>query len=415
MTRLQRYRAFLAAMNPSSDPRLALERGYYVERPDGGVWSKLTKRLELDPASTHLVLGGIGSGKTSELLRTKQQLQDSLRETGDLVEYRDVSKYHNLAAAPKAGVLLALTAMRVIEDRGSKTKRGKEFSNAAIQIIRQTTGYSEWVPLDDDDDYDFERGYDDAVLVHHPGVIEAPPDQTLPPTVTHFADIIKQLTSHDPGEDRGILMLFDSLDRLPQTAHFKTLVIDDVRALKSAGIGVVIVGPARFMVGHDRSVTDIFDYVYYQLATDPSTPEGQDFLIRVLRQRSNSDDILSDECLPALAQASGGVLRDLISLTKLSAEEAYASGHPQITAEDVTRASDAFGRSLALGLDDEQLEVLEVVAKSGSFVVRGERELSLLETRRVLMYPPRPGEVSNRWAVHPTLLELMNRLAESRP
>lgn len=360
MTRLQRYRAFLAAMNPSSDPKLALERGYYIDPPDGGVWSKLTKRLELDPASTHLVLGGIGSGKTSELLRTKQRLEES----GHLVAYRDVSESHDLATARESGILLALTGKWLAHPLSADEADAWATASALLQ--------------------------------------------------DEYADLIERCASQHSDAGRSILMLFDSLDRLPQTAHFKTLIVDDVRALKSAGVGVVIVGPARFMVGHDRSVTDSFDHVYFQLATDPSTPQGREFLIRVLRQRSDSDDLLSDECLPALARASGGVLRDLIALTKLSAEEAYANGHAQITAEDVARASDAFGRSLALGLDDEQLEILETVANSGSFVIRGERELSLLETRRVLMYHPRPGEVSNRWAVHPTLLELMTQLTESR-
>jgi len=36
MTRLQTYRAFLAAMSPSSNPRDALEREFYVEPPGGG-------------------------------------------------------------------------------------------------------------------------------------------------------------------------------------------------------------------------------------------------------------------------------------------------------------------------------------------------------------------------------------------
>jgi hypothetical protein len=99
-------------------------------------------------------------------------------------------------------------------------------------------------------------------------------------------------------------------------------------------------------------------------------------------------------------------LRDLIALAKRSAEEAYAAGHPTITLQDVTRASEAFGRSLALGLDDDQLKILKAVAESGAFVVRGERELSLLETRRVLLYP------GTRWAVHPTLVGLIAKIPE---
>ena len=127
----------------------------------------------------------------------------------------------------------------------------------------------------------------------------------------------------------------------------------------------------------------------------------------MLRCRAEASGLLPDECLPLLASASGGVLRDLIALASRSAEEAYAAGHPMITPQDVASASEAFGRSLALGLDDDQFKILTALAKSGSFVVRGERELSLLETRRVFLYP------RNRWAVHPTLADLLETTPET--
>ena len=160
------------------------------------------------------------------------------------------------------------------------------------------------------------------------------------------------------------------------------------------------------MVGSDRALTDLFDRTHYLLATDPQSDEGMPFLCDVLRRRDGERKLLSAECLPALARASGGNLRDLIALAKRSAEEAYAVGHPRITLEDVRNAANAFGRTLALGLDDDQVKILKRVAQSGTFVIRGERELSLLETRRVLMYE------GTRWAVHPTLAPLLEAIPE---
>jgi hypothetical protein len=408
MTRLQTYRAFLAAMSPSSNPSEALARGFYVEPPGGGVWSDLTRRLELEPASTHLVLGGIGSGKTSELLRARAHLLDALRETGDLVWYCDVSRYHDLASPAEPGVLFALTGNLLVH-AAKRTKAGipedSEVAEAAKSLRELAHGH--WVEVPEYDGYgesDDPDEYTDRVFLD--GLLRPPNTKPIDWRIRAHVEDMMRLLAHHPGEGRASIVLFDSLDRLPDPASFKVLVEDDIRALKSAGVGVVVVGPVRFIVGRDRSLTDLFDRVHYQLASDPQTASGREFLCEVLRRRAQPSGLLPEECLPALAEASGGVLRDLIALAKRSAEEAYAAGHPTITLQDVASASEAFGRSLALGLDDDQIKILKAVAESGAFVVRGERELSLLETRRVLLYP------GNRWVVHPTLEGLIAKIPE---
>jgi hypothetical protein len=400
-------------MNPSSDPRDAIKQGYYVEPPDGGVWSKLTRALELEPASTHLVLGGIGSGKTSELLRACATLRKSLRETGDFVRYCDVSRYHDLGAKPEVGVLFALTAKLLV--KAAKKNRESGPKDAAVEsAIGTLTKFAEdsfvWVPYEppDWDDEPPERDdepsdYEPGSWVRRVGVLKPPPpDKPINFRLGGHRGALETVLQHYPGKGRAAIMLFDSLDRLPQAGAFQQLIEDDIRVLKSVGVGVVLVGPVRFVAGHDRSLADLFDRVHFQLSTDPETDSGEAFLCEVLRRRTKGSELLQEDCFSLLAHNSGGVLRDLISLAKRSAEEAYATGHPKITADDVERASDAFGRGLAIGLDDEQLKILEVVSETGGFVVRGERELSLLETRRVLLYP------DNHWAVHPTLRGLLD-------
>jgi hypothetical protein len=405
MTRLQSFRAFIAAMNPSSNPGEAINQGYYVEPPDGGVWSPLTKKLELEPASTHLVLGGIGSGKSSELLRAYKELRKSLRETKDFVRYCDVSKSHNLSALPRAGVLFALTGLKLMSR--ASTRKGVVVSPVTLSLREFARGSV--VSVDPHDyDYDEEASgheHDDVSWLHEavfkPGVLEAPRTKPMDWRLSQQVPHLREFLEHYPGVGHAAVMLFDSLDRLPEPAAFKQMVEDDIRALKSAGVGTVVVGPVRFIVGFDRSLADLFDHTHFQLAQDPRTEAGETFLCEILRRRITAGGLLPEECFPLIAQASGGVLRDLIALAKRSAEEAYANGHPEILPEDIARASEAFGRSLAIGLDDDQLKILQKVAESGSFVVRGERELSLLETRRVLLYP------NNRWAVHPTLQALI--------
>jgi hypothetical protein len=351
------------------------------------------------------VLGGIGSGKTSELLRACAELRRTLHEIGDFVEYCDVSSVHDLKAAPAAGVLVALTGnllMSAIDERGIAATNDPKLTSAMHSLRQFAQGHSVWINEYDDDDYPHDD--DDqppGFWSWQPGVLQVPPGKLRHSRLTAESGALQEVLRHYPGPQQSAVILFDSLDRLPQTQTFQQMVTDDIRALKSAGVGVVVVGPVRFIAGHDRSLVDLFDHVHFQLATDPGEPAGEAFLCEVLHRRTQSSGILPDECITRLAHLSGGVLRDLVSLAKRSAEEAYANGHPSITISDTERAGQVFGRSLAIGLDDEQVKILRMTDKKRAFVVRGERELSLLETRRVLLYP------GNRWVVHPTLKPLL--------
>jgi len=60
----------------------------------------------------------------------------------------------------------------------------------------------------------------------------------------------------------------------------------------------------------------------------------------------------------------------------------------------VQRAVDAFGRNLAFGLDDQDVAILKTLHRSGRFVIRGARELALIESRRILNYS------DGRYALH---------------
>ena len=398
-------------MNPSSDPQEAIRGGLYVDPPGEPVWAALRRKLELEPASAHLVLGGIGSGKTSELLKTCMALQSSLPEVGDFVAYCDVSQHHHFDEKPVRGALFALAARQLMQAGRPLPKKGPA-ADALSVLQRFAHGYMRVVRPHGDPDPDEapEPDYDPSdyeVTEHVPGVLVSPPQtERVPWQLGELIPHLKTLREHVLGGDKNAIVCFDSLDRLARPELFKVMVADDVRALKRAGIGVVVVGPIRFMVGSDRGLVDIFDQTHFNMAVDPQEPSGLGFLCDVLRRRSAASGLLPEEILAPIAVASGGVLRDLITLAKRSAEEAYAAGHPTVERDDVERAVDASGRGLAVGLDDAQLKLLRSVRSTGGFVVRGERELSLLETRRVLLY------TGNRWAVHPTLARLLDLMPE---
>lgn len=395
VSRLQRFRAFMARMNPTADPLAAIRDGLFVERP-GSVWSALQRRLEVDPVSTHLVLGGIGSGKTSEVLVSARRLLASLRPEGDHVGYCDVSKTFDLDGTPTQGALVALAGLDLIRTiTKSKEERPQELERTLNEFRRFAHGY------------DFHEDYGDATHVtHYPGVVDAWRGADWQPEASEYVDHLRTILASVPGGGRHAVFFFDSLDRLPRPENFVIAVRNDIMALKRAGIGAIVVGPVRYVAGNDRGLTELFEHTHFQLSVDPRVDVGLGFLSDVLRRRAGEGDLLPEECLRPLALASGGVLRDLITLAKRAAEEAYVAGRDSVGPPDVAAARDAMGRGLAVGLDDEQLKALDKVHATEKFVVRGERELSLLETRRVLMYE------GNRWAVHPALAPLLGLMSE---
>ena len=385
----------MARMNPTGDPLSAIREGFYVERPGGSVRSTLKPRLEVDPVSTHLVLGGIGSGKTSELLVSARTLRSSLLPEGDHVDYIDVSKDFDLDRRASAGVLVALAGLSLSGAVvTAKENQPPDLKDAIREVRRHALGYS------------IDR---DLFQEHFPGVLNADYDATEAndaPDLSELVEPLKILLSHLPGSGKHAIFFFDSLDRLPRPENFVTLVQHDIAILKRAGIGAVVVGPVRYVAGNDRGLTELFDHTTFQLSIDPCDEAGLNFLCEILRRRTGQDDLLPEECLQPLAVASGGVLRDLITLAKRAVEEAYIAGRDRVELSDVAVARDAMGRGLAIGLDDEQLGALRKVHASERFVVRGERELSLLETRRVLMYE------GSRRVVHPALSPLLGMMPE---
>ncbi|WP_437765089.1 hypothetical protein WMF27_31810 [Sorangium sp. So ce281] len=411
MTRLERFRAYMARMNPVADPGAALREKLYVTPPGRSVADELATRLELEPASTHLVIGGIGSGKTSELLMAAERLGSTLPEAGDLAEYIDVSRRHDLDASGLSGVLVALAGQSLVRQvlKRYDPEPKSPLAQAVEAVRHHAHGYRTWVadePYPDDDEppeLDEDAPYGE--YLHVPGVIVSP-DEQLPSSFKLLATHLRTIRAIYPGEGKHIVFLFDSLDRLPSAERFREAVKYDLRALKTAGLGVAVVGPVRFMSGTDRAITDLFDQTHFLIAHDPTSSDGLAFLTQVLRKRAEPG-ALPDECLAPLARASGGVMRDLIALAKRAGQEAYSVGHDQIMLEDVAKAVDAFGRSLAVGLDDEQVKTLHHIRRGKGFVIRGERELSLLETGRVVLH----GE--SRFAVHPALAPLLDAIPEA--
>ena len=232
--RLARFRDMMSRLDAAGDPSRALARDLYVSFP-GGASEKIAGRLELRPASTHLLVGGVGSGKTTELLKVRARLA----ETDVKAIYIDVSSRHDLAKM-KPGVVflqaaIALTrfAYQLSKARGVMNvdagKATNELENIASGHVhpRRTKDI-------------LDRGYE-----YREGALAAPGPEfgALTSEVRAIVAPILAPVAEEIGT-RAVVLL-DGLDRLTDVEIFRNLVDDDVKALTSLGVGVVLVGPLK--------------------------------------------------------------------------------------------------------------------------------------------------------------------------
>lgn len=384
--RLTRFRDMRARLDPSGDPADAMPE-LYVEVP-GSVSSRIAAELLLAPKSSHLLIGGIGSGKTTELLAVQRQISQ-IEDVRAL--YIDVSKQHDIARmVPGAVIVQVGLALAAILDQ---VPSAEPFLKQLGAIAH---GYY-WGDIPGWLDDDFKADVP-GVLVS-PGRVARNVQRTLGPLEGLLRVVI--------GKGEHIVVLLDGLDRMTDMQAFEQLVDHDVKALTSIGVGVVLVGPLRGLYGLDRTVTQRFDSFHYQPWVDvKQSPEGATFLGRVLLRRV--PDVFDPPGIDALVHASGGVLRDLLALAQSAVVEAYMDGADRIGSHEIDDAVDAFGRKHLQGLRPTEIEVLQRVRTRGTFVHTSEDDLALLMTRRVLEYRNQGGL---RYAVHPTIDGLLQELA----
>lgn len=382
MTRRERFRTYMARVDPATNPLNAIERGYYV-RPPGAISNQIVGRFEIEPNARQLIVGGIGSGKTTQLLvctSSLKQVPDIAAVYIDVSSHQDLSKIH-------PGCLAALGASEL-----TRNVDGVD-SVLSTRIRNWAHGYS--VHPQDYVDYD-----DENVWV--PGAVKSPqPDWSN--IEQECVDDVQALAAAIADQGKHPVLLFDSLDRMSDNEAFSQIVRQDVAALHACGIGVVLVGPLRSLEKFGRIDADRFDHLHVQTPVDVRADEqGRGFLDSVIERRA-TEEVLSVDARVALVHWSGGVLRDLMSLAKLAGEEAYLDGGDVISKIHATRAADRFGRSLLMGLQQDDIDKLKQVHATGRFVQVTTSDQALIATRRVLEY----REQTVSYAVHPTIAPLL--------
>jgi hypothetical protein len=385
--RLEFFRQQMAAFDGAADPRGAIENCFYIEEPEHSATNQLFKRICLKPNSRNLLLGGIGSGKTTQLFR----LERLLRDTDVHPYYVDVTSYEQLDM--QEGLLLkvifslelidSLTQVGALVDDESRNLIQKyAFGSIGNSLIAGQMTVPE-------------------LSAYHPGVVSSLRSINQAHRIkTAFLTLVEQFENRF---SKTPFFLLDGLDRINDVERFIRIASS---VLEDGGCGFLIVGPLGMLYsGFSDGIDNLFDHFEYRSAFDVEKyTAARQFFKNILMSRSKKD-FFQQPALEQVVRMSGGVLRDLINLTQEAIQEAYLYDSEKIDLQHVNRAVRSLGRAKILGLSDKESDILDRVVNSGEIIIpTSADEISLLASGRILeyRYPQR------RFSAHPVLQALLS-------
>lgn len=401
--RLDFFRAQMAAFDGAADPRGAIDKGFYIEEPRKSATIDLFKRIALKPESRSLLVGGTGTGKTTQLFKIEQLL----KEKDIYPHYVDLTEFFELQSISD-GVLQAIFGLELIQ---LMTQMGVSFNETLKSEIHEYAyGSTEVIDLSGLPDFmkdpiEIQKQLRQSRNMHYlrtEGVLSKSSQQgkesrinsTLKSLIAEFSRSTK----------RKPFFLLDGLDRLHDINRFIALS----SALGDIPLGFLIVGPVNLLYSSFAdSIDNYFQYFEYRSAFDVEhDASAKVFMKSVLLSRS-TPGFIRDEAINLLIGQSGGVLRDLINLAQEAIQETYLSDDDTVDEQHVLNAVYSLGRAKMLGLNDYDSDVISKISneEDSFFIPSLPGETTLLSSGRILeyRYPKR------RFAVHPVLQSLLSR------
>jgi hypothetical protein len=399
-------------LNPTAPPRSTLDAGLVVENLHEPLFKGLVARADIEPSSQQLLMGCTGSGKTTLLLQAEKWLD---QPDQILPLYIDVSAETDLTKLC-SGALLASFGIHLLQELSSRSL-GAQLEDSAREALGKAEGQirafaygtTKKVWVKDFGIYASELklttgeqilagigggSYQDLVVA---GKL-SPPRQSFPADLSTIRKPLESLVSATRDRGLDIVAIFDGLDRLPSPDKFWAAVDQDFRAMRLLGVGVIATAPQSLLYGEGRAIAAHFDRTHQIRALSPD-PKCND-LKTVLVHRGGTE-LMDEESADLLCGASGGVLRDLITLARDAGEEAYVEGDTRVQAPRVRVAIRQMGEGYLRGLGPEQIAILRRLTEFGSIDVASNSSSELLAMGRVLEYSVR------EFRVHPTLLSLI--------
>jgi hypothetical protein len=350
------------------------------------------------------VVGGIGSGKTTELWLTNKVLKRHRDAVNILIDLADMTDLNGL----NPGAALIAIGMELYR-KIKKEQRNDEIKLAYKRLQELATGTTNWVPREDyydpsedrDDEYGNDEYEADFIPVHVPGLLQ-PRFPAIQRQVIEVRGLVLEIAAPLIESAAQITVMVDGLDRLIQPDRFRQFVEQDLRALRGDGISVIVAAPLLLWFDKSRFLQDYFDEAKH-IPAAVSDPEKSDFLKQVLVRRG-ATDLMGENEISEIARFSGGVLRDLITLARTSAEAAYREDRDRIDSDNVRSAVRQLGKRYLVGLGRTHRNRIGRLTENQEFSVDDPISRQLLVNRQVLEYL---DEGRDSFALHPALAEAL--------
>ncbi|MDJ0773253.1 MAG: AAA family ATPase, partial [Mastigocoleus sp. MO_167.B18] len=163
-----------------------------------------------------------------------------------------------------------------------------------------------------------------------------------------LSDAFVKLREKDPQYNKGFLIIFDNLDRVPLNVA-NHLFLDYAAQLQSLHCTIIYTAPIS-IVYSDKNLTNAFDtpnivpminiYEFEKGSLNLQyKQDALDAVVSLIEQRVEIDAVFeSRQQLLELAKASGGHVRQLMQIASKGFLTAATRGHQKLTADDVTYA-----------------------------------------------------------------------------
>lgn len=331
MNRKEQLRALSANLK---DRPLSPDHEFYVDflaQSGDDPIAVLADRILLDDGqSTHLLSGPRGTGKSTEMRR----LRDLLQNAGHSVLYCDMEDYLNMSDAPEVSdfllVLMAAFGKAVEEElqlkplRESYGQRLENFLNSEVDIKDAKLGGATGLTLSLRNDPSFKHRVQEALRGHAGRLVQEAHD---------FCKEVAGTVRNNLGADTKLILLVDSLEHIQgigaDAKHVYEAVVNlfaqNAHCLMLPGLHVVYSIPpyviplqpniARLLGGNP--ITTLPSVHVRRRDSGEADPAGLALMEAILAKRCPDwRQVLRPEHLQRLAMASGGDLRDFFRLLR---------------------------------------------------------------------------------------------------
>ena len=399
--RRQIYRPLLESLNPIALNRSVAQRNLMVVPPKSDprdpqqppIYEVFAGAAELNRGTQMALVGGIGSGKTTELMLTMDRLRrhdDAVNVFLEAAEFTDFSETN-------PGAMLAAIGLRLFARIGKRFgEPSEQVKLASLKLRKLALGTTEWY-----NGPEYCEDSDEFVPVQVPGLMK-PRFPELKERVAEVKDLLGTVLLPFLEQDSQVTVIVDGLDRLIEPTRFREFAEQDLRAVRGMQVTMIVAAPLLLWYDNSHFLQDYFDIVRH-IPAAVTDPKESGFLNAILKRRG-ADKLMSAAAMSDICRFSGGVLRDLLELAQSAAQYAYRDAEDRIGKQHVRAAIRQLGNRYLAGVGSTRKRLIRRLLRDKQFSPNNADSKDLLVSRQVLEYSD--GE-RDYFLVHPALVEVL--------